>query len=168
MGGANVGYNSGADSFAVQNNWFSNGDGGFAAYFFGAVTNLTMTGNDFVRDISGVISPSSYPSNNYHHAVRPSGTFVFVRPNAYESGRANIVILSWDLLATVNVDVSGVLAPRESLRDPERPGLLRTSGAQRRLRGRDARAAHDGADGRVSDRWKDALANGSRVRRVRC
>ena len=110
VGGANVGYNAGADSFVIQNNWFSNGDGGFAAYFFGSITNLTMTGNDFVRDISGVISPSSYPSNTYHHAVRPSGTFVFVRPNAYEAGRANIVILHWDLLETVNVDVSGVLS----------------------------------------------------------
>ncbi len=111
VGGANVGYNAGASGFVIQNNWFSNGDGGFAAYFFGAVTGLTMTGNDFVRDISGVINPSSYPSNTYHHAVRPSGTLQFVRPNAYEPGRANIVVLNWGLLPTVSVDVSGVLSP---------------------------------------------------------
>jgi hypothetical protein len=110
VGGANIGYNAGANAFTIQNNWFSNGDGGFAAYFIGAITNLTMTGNHFVRDISGV-NPASYPANTYHHAVRPTGTYVFVRPNAYEPGRANIVVFNWDLKSTVSVDVSNVLSP---------------------------------------------------------
>jgi hypothetical protein len=94
----------------IQDNWFSNGDGGFAAYFFGAITGLAMAGNHFVRDISGVISPASYPANTYHGSVRPTGTYVFVRPNAYEPGRANIVVFNWDLKSTVGVDMSTVLS----------------------------------------------------------
>ncbi len=109
VGGSNVGYNAGANSFMILNNWFSNGDGGFAAYFIGSITNLTMTGNDFVRDISGVVNPASFPANTYHHGARPTGTKVFVRSNAYEPGRANIVVFNWGLLPKVNVDVSAVL-----------------------------------------------------------
>ncbi|HJS42579.1 MAG TPA: hypothetical protein VJ755_03840 [Gemmatimonadales bacterium] len=35
---------------------------------------------------------------------------VFVRPNAYESGRANVVVYNWGRGSAVNVDLSGVLA----------------------------------------------------------
>jgi len=38
-----------------------------------------------------------------------TGTKVFVFPNAYETGRANIVIYNWSLASTVSVDVSTVL-----------------------------------------------------------
>jgi hypothetical protein len=37
------------------------------------------------------------------------GTQVFVRPNRYEKGRANIVVYNWDNMETVAVDVSSVL-----------------------------------------------------------
>jgi hypothetical protein len=36
----------------------------------------------------------------------PTGVWTTVRPNAYESGRANIVIFNWDLKASVQVDLS--------------------------------------------------------------
>jgi hypothetical protein len=42
-------------------------------------------------------------------AARPSGVKVFVRPNRYEAGRANIVIYNWDLRDRVAVDVSSIL-----------------------------------------------------------
>jgi hypothetical protein len=45
---------------------------------------------------------------------RPTGVWSFVRPNAYESGRANIIIYNWDLKASVAVDVSGVLKAGDS------------------------------------------------------
>ena len=44
-------------------------------------------------------------------ATRPAGVNVFVRPNRYEAGRANIVIYNWDLRDRVPVDVSSVLSP---------------------------------------------------------
>jgi hypothetical protein len=38
-----------------------------------------------------------------------TGTKTFVRPNAYEPGRANIVVYNWDKLSSVAVDVRSVL-----------------------------------------------------------
>jgi hypothetical protein len=38
-----------------------------------------------------------------------TGLDVFVRPNAYETGRANIIVYNWDLSNTVSVDLSSVL-----------------------------------------------------------
>ncbi|HYJ84636.1 MAG TPA: hypothetical protein VEW46_01105 [Pyrinomonadaceae bacterium] len=40
---------------------------------------------------------------------RPNGVRIFVRPNRYEAGRANIVIYNWDLKDHVAVDVSSAL-----------------------------------------------------------
>ncbi len=40
---------------------------------------------------------------------RPTGVWTFVRPNKYESGRANITIYDWALASTVQVNVSGIL-----------------------------------------------------------
>ena len=42
---------------------------------------------------------------------RPGKTKIFVRPNRYEAGRANIVVYNWELLDRVAVDLSSVLAP---------------------------------------------------------
>jgi hypothetical protein len=41
---------------------------------------------------------------------RPTGAQIFVRPNSYEAGRANIVIYNWEQRNQVVVDVSSVLA----------------------------------------------------------
>lgn len=41
----------------------------------------------------------------------PTGTWTFVQPNKYETGRASIAIYNWDLSATVSVDVTGAIAP---------------------------------------------------------
>jgi len=43
----------------------------------------------------------------------PHGVWTFVRPNAYEPGRANIAIYNWDLKKAVPVDLSMVLKPSE-------------------------------------------------------
>jgi Putative binding domain, N-terminal len=109
VGGSNIGYDAGVNGFTIKDNWFANGDGGISSYFLGAITNLTMTGNHFLQPISGVVAPASYPSNTYHGTTKPTGTYVYVRPNAYEPGRANIIVFNWNHNPTVAVDVSGVL-----------------------------------------------------------
>ena len=38
----------------------------------------------------------------------PTGCDVIVRPNKYEQGRANIIVLNWDHADTVDVDLSSV------------------------------------------------------------
>jgi hypothetical protein len=55
-------------------------------------------------------------ADNHFMAPKPpptptmSGVQVFVRPNAYEPGRATITIFNWDRLPTASVDVSKVLS----------------------------------------------------------
>ena len=39
---------------------------------------------------------------------------MFVRPNRYEPGRANIIVYNWDNSASVNVDLSTVLTAGQS------------------------------------------------------
>ncbi len=41
---------------------------------------------------------------------RPQGAQIFVRPNRYESGRANIVVYNWELKDSVAVDLGSVLS----------------------------------------------------------
>jgi len=53
---------------------------------------------------------TGYDSHSAYAAVNLSGTKVFVRPNRYEAGRANIIVYNWDKSNSVPVDVSSVLA----------------------------------------------------------
>jgi hypothetical protein len=59
--------------------------------------------NTFLGEVRG-IEPSEYADNTYLTS-RPTGVKVFVRPNRYERGRANITIFNWDKRPTVDVDV---------------------------------------------------------------
>jgi hypothetical protein len=52
---------------------------------------------------------TSFDHNGQYRPGRPTGVKVFVRPNQYEPGRANIAVYNWDLRNTVDVDVSDVL-----------------------------------------------------------
>ena len=71
--------------------------------------SITMTGNTFYSAVEGV-DTSLYPDNTYLDE-RPAGVEVFIRPNAYESQRAHIIVYNWDLEDMVDVDLSGVLLP---------------------------------------------------------
>jgi hypothetical protein len=55
-------------------------------------------------------SATGYDQNSSYVALNLSGTKVFVRPNRYEAGRANIIVYNWDNLSHVSVDVSPVMA----------------------------------------------------------
>ena len=68
---------------------------------------LNMSGNTFVGAVRG-FSPSEFPANNYY-GKPPTGVSVFVRPNWYEAGRANIIVYNWGHSASASADVSGVL-----------------------------------------------------------
>jgi hypothetical protein len=52
---------------------------------------------------------AGYDSDSSCSAGQLSGTKVFVRPNRYEPGRANIAIYNWDNSDTVMVDIRNVL-----------------------------------------------------------
>jgi len=56
------------------------------------------------RAASGIGTTDTNPG------AAPTGTQVFVRPNAYEPARANIIIFNWAESANVSVDLSSVLS----------------------------------------------------------
>ena len=66
-------------------------------------SNVTMTGNTFYGSTGSLAT--QFPNNTYH-ATRPTGVRTFVRPNAYEPGRANVTVVNWDRAASVAVDLS--------------------------------------------------------------
>src|SRR5262249_45380582 len=66
---------------------------------------LSMTGNTFFQPGPEGFTASQFPNNNYINS-RPTGTIVVVRPNRYESGRANIAVYNWDSKSTVDADIS--------------------------------------------------------------
>ena len=106
-GGANkLGYSAGCRNATVSNNYFARktvlqvrncGDA--------SITNNLMYGS------FGTL-PSQFPNNLYYSTGgTPPVNAVFVRPNAYEPGRAHIIVYNWELRNTVEVDVSGILSP---------------------------------------------------------
>jgi hypothetical protein len=98
----NLGYSGGCSNATVTGNYIANGTG------FVSCLPTAMTGNAFYGSISG-FTQSQYPSNTYYSS-RPSGVKIFIRPNAYEAGRANVTAYNWDGLNFVNVDVSPSLS----------------------------------------------------------
>ncbi len=78
----------------------------------------TIDGNTVYGDPGGM---AAYPNNTFL-ASRPTGVKIFIRPNRYEPGRANIAIFNWDLQPRVSVSLSsiglGVGTPFE-IRDAE-------------------------------------------------
>jgi hypothetical protein len=102
------------ENVRVENNHFMGGsrNGAFKlqgcapAWFSGnTIYGLTYGFNHF-----------TYPGNTYiSQDARPTGTTVIVRPNKYESGRANIAVYNWERKDWVTVDLSSAgLSPGDS------------------------------------------------------
>ena len=123
---------SGRDADTLKDNHFfyhsSNNAAGerLTIGYYAPMTNLGMAGNTIVggtmefRVASGSVSDNTMirttgdapPGNTY----RPegSGTEVFVRPNDYERGRANIIVYNFGMDSSVSADVSSAgLSPGE-------------------------------------------------------
>lgn len=67
------------------------------------------------------MSASGFDAHSQFAPGAPTGVWTFIRPNGYESGRANIVIYNWDLQPEVSVDLTGILKTGDPfvLRDAE-------------------------------------------------
>lgn len=70
-------------------------------------SSVTLSGNTLCT-VTGV-DLAKHPDNTVL-TVDPPAPRVFVRPNKYEAGRAHVVVYNWLRAATVDVDVSGVVA----------------------------------------------------------
>ncbi len=88
------GYFAGTSNLVVTGNWFVGGD------FDVSGVNPVIKGNTFYRTAGFHDEANTYLRS-------PTGTNIFVRPNAYERGRAHIIIYNWNRAGTVNVDVAG-------------------------------------------------------------
>ena len=75
--------------------------------------------------LTGLRSPVSRTTPT--DSSRPTGKKSIVRPNQYESGRANITIFNWDNSSRRSLRRS---RGRPGLRDPQRAGLLRRAGCR--------------------------------------
>ena len=72
---------------------------------------FTLTSNTLVGALDG-FTASDYPNNTYYtNASPPNVNKVVVLPNAYEAGRATVVVYNWQNLASVTVDLTGVVSP---------------------------------------------------------
>jgi hypothetical protein len=100
----------------VENNYLAGGSPVLEFGFWEAarVSNNTLIraglGRSFIlrRDASG--GTGQIWRDNGERSP-PTTTKIVVRPNLYEKGRAHVVVLNWGNEKSVQVDVSGVLAP---------------------------------------------------------
>lgn len=52
--------------------------------------------------------------NSTYIDAAPTGTKVFVRPNRYSAGRANIIVYNWNQASAVSVNVASILSPGDT------------------------------------------------------
>jgi len=104
----NVGYEYGVgvNNAVITGNYVVNSEN---AYFSPLNTNVTMTGNSFYTPVDS--STQTLFSSNIYSSSRPTTAQIFIRPNQYEPGRANITVVNWGNAASVSVDLSSVLYP---------------------------------------------------------
>jgi hypothetical protein len=74
-----------------------------------AATAWSYAGTGYT--FAGWQQATGYGASDQALASAPTQPQVFVRPNLYEAGRANIIVYNWTRQSTVAVDVSGVLRP---------------------------------------------------------
>lgn len=67
----------------------------------------TITGNTFHSSLSG-IDPADYPDNVWSGSL-PTGSRVVIQRNAYDPGRAHLILYNWDNAESLPVDLSGLL-----------------------------------------------------------
>jgi uncharacterized protein YjdB len=101
------------------------GPGAVVSYDLATTTGITWGTNLYYRDPAAAAwgfantsygfaawqTASRLGATDQAQAAAPSATQVFVRPNAYEAGRAHIIVYNWSRQGSVAVDVSAVLKP---------------------------------------------------------
>ena len=109
----NMGYSTtDCANVTVSGNYLTNlGGSVFSPGSTGCRAGETITTNTFVGDLSG-FTQGDYPNNTYYpRASPPTADKVTILANAYEPGRATIVIYNWNGSATQAVDLTGVVSP---------------------------------------------------------
>ena len=131
-----LGYTAGCSNAVVTNNYVANNT------YLPNCDPTSMTGNTFYGNTVG-FTPAQYPNNTF--LTSPSGVDVFIRPNQYEPGRANITVFNWDHAAAVDVDLSGVAYPGGSFQIRNAQDFFGPR-SSRHLQRRHGLGTHDGPD----------------------
>lgn len=105
---ADMAFDKGVKNAVIKDNWFSAGAAKEYALMLQDGEPNAISGNAFYGQVTG-LKTEQFPQNMYYGKERPKGTFVLMRPNRYESGRANIGVFNWDNEPVVRVDVSCIL-----------------------------------------------------------
>ena len=92
--------------------WDTNQYFGKNLFFTGSTDGNTAHGVNL--DFNGWKSATGFDANSSFSDAPPKGTWVYVRPNEYESKRANVIIYNWDSSDSVAVDLSSVLSSGDS------------------------------------------------------
>jgi hypothetical protein len=85
--------------FLESYNWDNN------AYYYVGTSPTPFMFNSTAYNFADWKSATGFDSNGTYTVGKPPNK-VFVRPNLYERGRANITIYNWSLLSSVQVDIS--------------------------------------------------------------
>ncbi|MGD9901860.1 MAG: right-handed parallel beta-helix repeat-containing protein [Vicinamibacterales bacterium] len=99
----NLGYAAGCSGLVARDNYWAH------PRQYPLVIGANCTGVVENNVIIGFFSDDArarFPDNDVR-GQDPSGLDVFVRPNRYESGRANVVVFNWDRARTVDVPLDG-------------------------------------------------------------
>ena len=78
--------------------------------FYAGIYNGTSTSGGATVNLAGWKSETGFDAHSTYTDGAPSSNWIYIRPNKYESKRANITIYNWSLSPTVSVDLSGVLS----------------------------------------------------------
>ena len=115
----NYTYSTGYGAAAMQLGYGANNKDAVVKdnYFVGPTSirkweKVALTGNTFIGTGTPVTvdPPVADPrTSNVIVSGRPQGVKVAVRPNAYEPGRAHVIVYNWDRRPAVDVDLSKVL-----------------------------------------------------------
>jgi hypothetical protein len=95
-------YGGGCSNLKLDDNYFVSGSVALTTM----CTVTSLRGNTLFG-MARNFTPAQYPENTYLTG-RPSKVDVFVQPNRYEPGRANIVVFNWIRADFATVDISGL------------------------------------------------------------
>jgi hypothetical protein len=94
-----------ASTYTWDNNQY------FGSGYVGGCFRINSSGGGSYFSYDGWKSQTGFDANSVYSATMPTGKWVYVRPNKYEAGRANITIYNFDKSGTVDVDLSPALTP---------------------------------------------------------
>ena len=110
-------------SATVENNTFAQPAAWEMIWLQGSTSGYRWTGNRHWRSATDgtawYLAPTAYNLANFNSRLggndvsagsKPAGTHVVVRPNRFESGRANVIVYNWGKAGSVTANLAGVLS----------------------------------------------------------